>query len=429
MSAISVDKNELYSSSGGLLMASKRFSTGWRSTVAMIALTLCMTGMCAALEKVLYSFSTGADGNYPEAGLILGSAGNLYGTTFRGGANHYGTVFELTPTAGGGWTETVLYSFNAGQDGKYPQAGLIFDSASNLYGTTNQGGTYGYGTVFELARHPGGVWTETVLYSFKGGTDGHNPQAGLIFGAAGNLFGTTNGGGTYGFGTVFELAHTAGGWTETVLHSFDHNNGKDGIYPSAGLILDAFGNLYGTTNQGGTYGYGTVFEVKRNGGGVWTEKLLYSFNNNISDGENPNASLIFDASGNLYGTTTKGGATGNGTVFELTPTGTGGWTETVLYSFGSVPDGNGPQGSLIFDALGNLYGTTYLGGVNGGGTVFELTPAGGGAWTETVLHSFNVTLDGRKPWAGVIFGAAGNLYGTTYGGGTNRNGTVFQIEP
>src|ERR1019366_6634594 len=200
--------------------------------------------------------------------------------------------------------EQVLHSFGNGTDGNDPLGGLIFDASGNLYGTTLGGGTYGGGTVFELTPAGGGSWTETVLHNFdSNGTDGFTPYAGLIFDSAGNLYGTTRWGGTYGGGTVFELTTAAGGgWTEQVLHSFDHNY-TDGYYPQAGLIFDAAGNLYGTTSQGGTYVYwGTVFELTPAAGGDWTETVLHNFNQNGTDGYYPEAGLIFDAAGNLYGT-------------------------------------------------------------------------------------------------------------------------------
>jgi uncharacterized repeat protein (TIGR03803 family) len=403
--------------------------------MAIFTATLFVTSTwAAAQERVLHNFAAnGTDGYYPEAGLIVDAAGNLYGTTVAGGAYNSGTVFELTPAAGGGWTEKVLYSFSGnGTDGRAPYAGLIFDAAGNLYGTTQYGGTYGLGTVFELTPAGGGSWTEKVLYSFSGnGTDGATPEAGLIFDAAGNLYGTTYQGGTYGYGTVFELTPAGGGgWTEQVLHSFN-NNGADGSLPAAGLIFDAAGNLYGTTSYGGTYFYyGTVFELTPAAGGGWTEQVLHSFNNNGTDGITPlSAGLIFDAAGNLYGTTFAGGTYGYGTVFELTPAGGGSWTEKVLHNFGNGTDGAGPLAGLIFDAAGNLYGTTGGGSSYGDGTVFELTPTAGGGWTEKVLHSFGNGTDGIFPRADLIMDAAGNLYGTTYQGGTYGYGTVFEFTP
>jgi len=370
-------------------MRGKRFSIGLRAALAVFAVTLLVTSTWAATnwhEKVLFNFN-GTDGYQPMYGLIFDAAGNLYGTAFGGGdpscgdPNGCGTVFQLTPAPGGGWTETVLHSFKGyPTDGSYPYAGVIFDAAGNLYGTTGGGGTYGVGTVFELSPAAGGGWTETVLHSFNG-SDGHGPEAGLIFDAAGKLYGTTAWGGTgtdclnTGCGTVFKLTPVAGGgWTETVLHSFSNT---DGALPFAGLIFDAAGNLYGTTQQGGSYGFGTVFELTPTAGGGWTETVLFSFNGNWSgrDGGLPEAGLIFDAAGNLYGTTGAGGTYAYGTAFELTPTAGGGWTETVLHSFNNNgTDGESPLAGLIFDAAGNLYGTTGGGGTYGLGMVFELTP-------------------------------------------------------
>jgi len=429
-------------------MRGKRVFIGLRA-LAIFALTLLVTSSWAATNwhaRVLHNFN-GSDGSASQAGLIFDAAGNLYGTTYTGGTYNDGTVFELSPSAGGGWSETVLHSFDPdGSDGLFPQSGLIFDAAGNLYGTTIGGGTYDYGTVFELSPTPGGGWTERVLYSFGNGTDGAYPfYAGVIFDAGGNLYGTTSSGGTYncqgngGCGTVFKLSPTVGGaWTETVLYNF--GNGTDGYSPWAGLILDAAGNLYGTTAFGGTnndcinfqyHGCGTVFELSPTAGGGWTETVLHNFG--YTDGAIPIAALIFDAAGNLYGTTEGGGSyTNDGTVFELSPVVGGGWTETVLYSFNERDSGGyGPAaGTLVFDATGSLYGTVYNGGVYFGGTAFELTPTGG-VWTETVLYSFGYE---AGSWAGLIFDGAGNLYGTTWYGGTNQCGqstcgTVFELTP
>jgi uncharacterized repeat protein (TIGR03803 family) len=357
-------------------------------------------------EHVLYSFGSGTDGAYPGGGLIMDGAGNFYGTTNQGGIHQTcyeetscGTVFELSPREGGGWTEQVLHSFGGGTDGVYPEAGLIMDGAGNLYGTTYQGGIhqtcYGNttcGTVFELSPREGGGWTEQVLHSFADGTDGAYPTGSLITDTAGNLYGTTPWGGIhcdpYGCGTVFELSpREGGGWTERLLHSF--GEGNDGIGPAAGLIFDAAGNLYGTTSGGGIHSFcdegtcgGTAFELSPRDGGGWTEKVLHSFGE--EDGSNPASGLIFDSAGNLYGTTPYGGIhpacgtdTACGTAFELMPREGGGWTEKTLHSFGfhGDDDGNTPFDALIMDRAGNLYGTTGLGGIYGSGTVFEITPA------------------------------------------------------
>lgn len=354
-------------------MRGKSLSIGLRAALAIFAVTLLATRAWADThEKVLFNFNR-TDGAYTFAGLIFDAAGNLYGTTCEGGAYENGTAFGLTPTAGGGWMEQVLFSFGHGY-GACPVAGLIFDAAGNLYGTATGGGNYGLGTVHELTPTAGGGWTEQVLHSFNGG-DGNAPWAGVVFGAAGSLYGTTMYGGAYNSGTAFEVTPTADGrWTEKVLYSFN-NNDTDGYQPEAGLIVDTAGNLYGTTDYGGAYGAGTVFELTPTAGGGWTENVLHSFGNG-TDGSQPFASLIFDAAGNLYGTTFLGGTYGVGTVFELTPAADGDWTENVLYSFGSQgSDGTKPNAGVIVDVVGNLYGTTLSGGTNGDGIVFEVQRA------------------------------------------------------
>jgi len=272
-----------------------------------------------------------------------------------------------------------------------------------------------------------------IMYSFNG-SHGTLPDSGLIE-RSGNFYGTTNSGGAYGVGTVFELSpREGGGWTEKVLYSFK-NNGRDGKSPQAALVFDAHGNLYGTTYTGGLYLGGTVFELSPEENGSWTETVLHTFGSG-HDGASPCAALIFDTHGNLYGTTFGGGENQGGTVFELSLR-DGSWTETVLYSFqdsddGNPDDGSSPNGGLIFDAAGNLYGTTYTGGAYGihqYGTVFELTPKHGGGWTEKVLHSFGSGTDGQNPSASLVFDTHGNLYGTTYAGGAYQDGTVFKLSP
>jgi uncharacterized repeat protein (TIGR03803 family) len=288
-------------------------------------------------------------------------------------------VFELSPKVGGGWTEKILHNFNPnnGKDGDGPYAGLILDGSGNLYGTT-AGGAIENGTVFEVSPKAGGGWAEKILRNFDNdGSSLSKPYAGLILDGTGNLYGTTAFGGVYGRGAVFELSPAGGGeWTETLLHSFDDVS-KEGGEPYASLILDGAGDLYGTTLYGGAYNSGAVFELMPAGGGNWTETVLHSFNKNGPDGHYPNAGLIFDAAGNLYGTTTDGGASNDGIVFELTPAGGGVWTETALYIFKqrrNGKDGIFPYSGLVFDTVGNLYGTTYQGGTDGLGTVFEITP-------------------------------------------------------
>jgi uncharacterized repeat protein (TIGR03803 family) len=321
-------------------------------------------------EKVLHEFNRhGKDGAFPLGGLILDAAGSLYGTTscyvYACGTYGYGNVFELT-LSNGRWTETVLHSFN-NTDGAYPEAGLIFGAAGNLYGTTVIGGAYGQGTVFELVpKH--GTWTEKVLHSFnpKSG-DGAEPTASLVVDASGNLYGTTSDGGTYGYGIAFELIPNNGTWTEKVLYSLGQS-GSDGANPGAALVVDEAGNLFGTTNGGGENGYGTVFELLQNNGN-WTEEVLYSFEG--KDDANPQG-VILDGAGNLYGASRGEGITG-GTVFELIYSDDR-WTHQVLHRFTRVKDGKSPAGPLVFDATRNLYGLTGNGGAGGNGTVFEVKP-------------------------------------------------------
>ncbi|HTT84676.1 MAG TPA: choice-of-anchor tandem repeat GloVer-containing protein [Rhizomicrobium sp.] len=365
-------------------------------------------------ETVLYSFQGGNDGSSPSAGLIMDKSGNLYGTTYWGGGSGCddglgcGTVFEF-PSSG---SETVLHAF-AGQpsDGAWPWGGVIADKAGNLYGTTSQGGANNAGTVFKVS--PGG--TETTLYTFTGGSDGGDPLASLIADKAGNHYGTTSMGGAENSGTVFEVAADG---TETVLYSF--TGGNDGAAPMGGLITDKAGNIYGTTSLGGANNRGTVFEIAAGG----TERVLYSFTGK-SDGGYPMAGVIADAAGNLYGTTETGGKGYEGTVFKLATDG----TETVLHAFSrKKTDGEYPWGGLVMDKAGNLYGTTRGGGQYGSGTVFKVAADG----TETISHSFAGGSDGADPAAGLIRDKAGNLYGTTQMGGTgtaceNGCGTIFEI--
>ena len=359
-----------------------------------------------------YSLSTLASfgpttiyGANPGAALIMDSSGDLYGTTWGGGASSLGTVFELAKGSG---TITTLASFN-GTDGEYPYAGLIMDSSGNLYGTTVQGGggPSDDGTVFELAKGSG---TITTLASFNG-TDGETPYGGLVVDSSGNLYGTAYYGGASGDGTVFELAHGSG--TITALASF---NGTDGANPDAALVMDSSGNLYGTASEDGASKDGTVFELHHGSG---TITMLASFNG--TDGELPLGALIIDSSGNLYGTADLGGESGgDGTVFELA---NGGGQITTLAVFNGTTQGAAPDGALLMDSSGNLYGTASQGGASKDGTVFELAQGSG---TITTLASFNGT-DGSLPSAGLIMDSTGSLYATTYYGGASGHGTVFEL--
>jgi uncharacterized repeat protein (TIGR03803 family) len=427
-------------------MRSKKQSVGLTAVLAsfIAAMLVSAAPAVAQQETTLRSFNK-TDGYAPLSGLILDSEGNLYGTTPEGGiVFNGGTVFELSPKTGGGWMEKVLHTFipdAQGTDGVLPFGALLLDGG-NLYGVTAAGGTHNGGTVFELTPTTGGKWVEKILHNFSNvGRDGFNPSGGVIADANGSLYGTTCSGGAYNMGSVFQLApQSNGSWTETVLHSFGPGYGPDGVCSIAGLVFDASGNLYGTTNFGGAYrgpngvGLGTVFELTPTPNGSWTEQVLHSFNyDRGSDGVYPVASLIFDSAGNLYSTTSYGGKYDLGTVFQLTPTVGGAWRETVLHSFGYGTDGWQVFGGLALGASGNLFGTTYGGGtgaVFGAGIIFELSPSGAGSWTEEVLYNFgNSVTDGQYPNAGLVLDSGGRLYGSTEWGGASGYGTIFKVTP
>ena len=398
--------------------------------LCIAALTLMGTVATAQTESVLYRFNF-SNGIFPRAGLVVDKAGNLYGTTFEGGSYRGGTVFELSPETGGGWTHSVLHNFSY-LDGSAnsPTTPLILDAAGNLYGTTTSGGTFGAGIAFELSPQAGG-WTFKRLHAFGNGKDGQIPSGGLVLDATGNLYGMTSAGGAYGNGTVFELSPAADGvWTERILHHFNRTY-TAGWAPYGSLVFDSSGNLYGTTHDGGTYaisgiGGGTVFRLTTAAGGGWTYATIHEFGRAKKGAQRPLAGLTFDAAGNLYGTTEIGGTGacdgGCGTVFELISTASGGRIEKILHSFNNIPDGATPLAPVIVDTAGNVYGTTLNGGPFGGGAVFELTPTEGGGWQENVLQNVG------QPYGGLIFDGVGNLYGTTNNGGSGY-GTVFEITP
>jgi uncharacterized repeat protein (TIGR03803 family) len=416
----------------------KRLSSLQANGVLILAATILVSiSAWAGTERVLYNFKGGADGWGPDAGLVVDPAGNLYGTTFRGGGgctrDGCGTVFELTKS-GGKWREKVLLRFN-GLPGILPTAALILDAAGNLYGTASDA-LGGNGMVFKLTPDANGKWSVSVLHAFAGGLDGEVPFGSLVSDAAGNLYGTTSYGGGYGSctgvynqsycGTVFELSppRTKGGkWKEKVLYHF--KGGSDGGNPSASLILDAAGNLYSTTAIGGAYGWGTVFKLTHGSNGKWMESVLHSFDER-TDGAEPFSALIFDKIGNLYGTTYSGASSRFGTVFKLAPS-SDGWKETVLHTFNGGSDGGNPLGSLILDSAGNIYGATSGEVSNSSGTVFKLTPGLGSAWTETILYSFTGGGDGAFPNAPLIMDSRGNLYGAGGGGGALGIGVVFEV--
>jgi uncharacterized repeat protein (TIGR03803 family) len=389
---------------------------------------------------VIHNFSGGSDGSLPSAGLAIDGAGRLYGTTFSGGSgacfNEYGsegcgTVFGLVRKPSS-WVFYPLYNFKGGNDGAAPQLGsLTIAPDGSLYGATVSGGggpcaIYGYngcGTVFHLRPQPSVCeaalcpWDETVLYRFPSGSDGSFPDGSPIFGSGGNLYGVADG---YPVtGNIFELSPSGSSWIYTVAYAF---SGPDGQIPVGELIFDASGNLYGTTWIGGLYGNGTAWRLTPSTHG-WTNILLHSFQG-APDGSLLYAGLVFDNLGDLFGVTTNGGANGAGTIFELTTSGDN-WTFNVLYNF--VGNSNcGSYGNLLMDTSGNLYGTTLCTGAWGKGSVFELAYSGR-EWTYTSLHDFSGGSDGANPYCSLVFDANGNLYGTTFYGGANNKGVVFEI--
>jgi uncharacterized repeat protein (TIGR03803 family) len=362
----------------------------------------------AGHETVLYAFTGGDDGGFSNAGVTRDWAGNLYGTTAFGGAAGLGVVFKLTPSG----QETVLHTFTRGSYGNQPdRAGVILDLAGNLYGTAAFNGAGGAGTVYKV--DPNG--NATTLYAFPGPAGGEYPRAnGVILGSDGRLYGATNYGGRHGAGVLYQMD---GDGDETVLYTFDLSTANGFGQPDLGVIRDSAGNLYGATFIGQAdvgYGFGVVFKVDAAGHAT----VLHNFTNG-ADGGNPN-SVIRDSKGNLYGTASGGGTTGNGVVFRLSPSG----TETVLYSFTGGADGGVPFGGLVRDSAGSLYGTTLLGGEGGAGTVFKIDASG----NETVLYGFTAGSDGGFPLGGLFRDSAGNLYGTTNVGGASGAGVVFKID-
>lgn len=408
----SLTKNEFHRRTPRITLRSLKAALAL--AVALMPAILLIPSTQAQTFSILHSFKRKGDGGNPQAGLLWSPIGDLYGTTFLGGepSCSCGTVFKLLPN--GDLAE--LYVFT-GVDGANPSASLIADRKGNLYGTTSQGGTsrLSHGTVFKFAppATEGTRWSLTVLHTFTGGVDGANPYAAVIRDNAGNLYGTTYGGGTFAAGIVFKLDPTG---TETPLYSFA--GAPDGAHPYAALVRDGAGNLYGTTLLGGAFNKGTVFELDATG----KETVLYSFTGG-TDGAYPNAALTLDPSGNLYGTANEAGGPGdNGTVFKLDKTG----TFTVLYTFPGGTGGSSPDAGLIRDESGNLYGTTTEGGDrDGDGTVFKIDQTG----ALTYLHIFAGGAGGAYPYAGLVRDPAGNLYGTAVDVGPNGNGVAFKITP
>jgi uncharacterized repeat protein (TIGR03803 family) len=394
----------------------------------------------AQTYSVLYTFSGREDGAGPRGGgLIMDSAGNLYGTTVAGGQWTYdcsqgcGTIFKMSPSESG-WAFSTLYRFQGGADGIRPEQVLGFGPVGGLYGTTQEGGEAYGGTVFKLTPAPTAckalpcLWTKTVLHQFQGAPeDGSYPTGGSpVFDRAGNLYATTYFGGTEDAGIVYELQPSAG-WQETVLQDF---TGDNGYFPWSGVVFDDAGNLYGTTSGGGSSSDGVIFQLTPSPSG-WVERVLHSFDYH-TEGFQSDGPVVFDHAGNMYGTTSTGGPGGGGTAWELSPAGDN-WSLTVIHVFPGRPLFNdGPYSGLLLDQAGNLYGTTQFGGAHGWGTVFKLSRSGQG-WNYSTLYDFNGDADGAEPDTQLVMDSKGQIFGATLYGGKYQSfsgfGVIFKISP
>jgi uncharacterized repeat protein (TIGR03803 family) len=384
----------------------------------------------ASTEKVLWNFAGGSDGGQPWSNYFISDAkGNLYGATGSGGTYSWGVVFMLTLDG----KETILYEFKgqANGDGAAPHGRLAFDAKGNIYGTTQSGGTNDTGTVYELSPKSDGKWTEKVLYNFSasGTTDGQSPSAGVTIAPDGTLYSTTPDGGAYDAGVVFSLKKTSKGWKQTVIQNL--NGGSTGGYPYEGLMMDSAGNLYGAAPYGGTSEDGIIYRLSQTKKG-WVDTVIHSFTDEDGDGSGLYwIDLISDKSGNIYGATSFGGTNSTGMVFELVYSESKKkYSESILYEFGASGsgDGNNPYGGLAMDSEGNLYGTTLNGGRSDMGTSFKLTKQGK-KWKETILHSFLAANDGARPTGNAYLDSKGRVYGMTETGGTSNLGIVYRITP
>jgi hypothetical protein len=413
--------------------------------LSMLFISVAFVSLLAPCAEAQFTVTTlltmtgdSSTGGSPESSLIFDSAGNLYGTT-SGPAE----VFQLSPNSDGTWTENILWKSLSASDPSDIRPGVVFDAAGNLFATSVSGGQNGCGTVFKLSHNSDGTWSEKNLVDFDCGSGGSFPVGGVTLDIAGNVFGGTTQGGNFGNGVIFELTPDSdGSYTEKVIHHF--TGGNDGRSPDHPfLVFDSSGNLYGSAAQGGQHncpdfsadaGCGTIFKLTPRAGGTWALAVLHTFTGG-ADGGNPQATLLFDKAGNLYGTTWEGGQYGQGVAFELIPHANGKWGEKVLHAFKSGGDGANPFGGLISDAAGNLYGTTSVGGNNqcgnsslpvGCGVVYELTPNSKGTMTETILIRFHGTPN-ATPYNDLLMDSTGNLYGTAAGYGAANAGAVYEV--
>jgi len=413
------------------------------AAVSSLFLTLLLvpTAQAAGHEKVLYRFTGATDGAFPDSSMLLDSHGNLYGTTSGGGDQSCsiygnpgcGVVFELMPSSKGTWQEQIIYAFQGGADGIWPSGNLLIDASGNLYGTTMYGGSYtvctgyGCGTVFELSPNGDGTWTKTLLYEFQGSSEGAYPS-GLVFDKAGNLYGITD----VAYGVIYELSppkQHGQTWTKNTLYTFHSFGGEPDPY----LGFDSKGNLYGAWFDAFGGGDGAAYELARTGNS-WQETDLYDFVGGGYGGQ-PMGGVTRDGKGHVFGTGSTGG-NDFGIAFELN-SGTGHWTESMIYNFCSLnncADGANPEAPLLLDVKGDFYGTTLNGGTGCGfvgcGVVFRLAHTQTG-WQETVVHTFKGSPDGSNPIGGLTTNGKGNFYGATAAGGTGGYGygTVFELTP
>jgi uncharacterized repeat protein (TIGR03803 family) len=401
------------------------------SVAAMFALWAQSAG---AATTVVYSFQGEEDGEYPATELVVDAIGNLYGTTTEGGDFNAGTVFRLTPD-GAGWTKTVLHNFNGFSDGLNPYGGVAIDAQGNLYGTTTAGGSGGIcaedgcGVVFKLTKQGDG-YVFGVIHDFTGCNDGWGAGGQPALDATGNVYGTTPNGGRNSIGVVYQLSPNGGGYAFRVIHAF--TGGDDGGTGGLGrLLVDGAGkNIFGVATVGGAHGAGVAYRLRLMPNGQWLQKTIYAFRG-APDAGFPYGGLSADRAGNLYGTTYYDGENGYGTVYQLSPSGGGEWTERVLHSFAGGTDGNNPSTNLLFDARGNIYGTTAEGGSPGCdcGTIFKLSHDDNGNWSEHIAYRFQGVPDGAYSYYSLVSDHAGHFYGATVHGGDDNDGAIYQFTP